>query len=497
MNLWHIRTGCLLLLLLALVGCGRSDSNSSKPDQATSEKDLRVQPGTAGKESETWGYLALQIAHVHEKQQPLDQFPWHKDGGDWTFLDCRPAKDPMTRIVIGVRTKSAAKSNSPFGGWGEALLAADANAGAAFVETFTRAFHQPSPARHGRTPTGRVKAETAVLGVNMARSPEGGFGGKRKGTWTATKWFLSDDISETEVFFNFSLVDKRAEFSEKDEEYREGLVRQLVVGLRDGPLPERTPENDSTLTLVGPQVTNWSRIADRKASCRFTADSAALIFSETSDSLSTKMFSAPVTNPADRKKLAEFEGVAYISQVFGASSDSPILIQETLRKNPGEISTGDPARLWLVSPGLKQPIDVPPSITNWSLAAHPVSPDKQFIVLQTWARMPNKKGARIIHIGDRKSAQWHTVSLPGLDLDFEGWLGKGGQGIALASTNALQSDQAKPFRLDPATGQLTELVAIPPGFGPHERLSPDGKLIAKIEKKESLLLTGVANHQTR
>jgi hypothetical protein len=39
------------------------------------------------------------------------------------------------------------------------------------------------------------------------------------------------------------------------------MIAYLATALRDGPLPERTPENDPTLTLDGPRVTDWKRIA--------------------------------------------------------------------------------------------------------------------------------------------------------------------------------------------------------------------------------------------
>ena len=53
----------------------------------------------------------------------------------------------------------------------------------------------------------------------------------------------------------------QAEFAEKDEDYRGEMIAYLATALRDGPLPERTPKNDPTLTLDGPRVTDWKRIA--------------------------------------------------------------------------------------------------------------------------------------------------------------------------------------------------------------------------------------------
>jgi hypothetical protein len=206
------RIACFVMLLSIWVGCGRKDSD-------TAEK-TRIQPGAQPTESADWGFLPLRIVKAYMHQQPLEQAPWHADGGHWTFFDCQLANDPATKVVIGVTIRSEPKGEIPIA-WGEAVLAvSDAATGARFVEAFAKAFHQRVPPSQGQRPPGRVKVHTALLGSKLTRDPQGGFSG-RNGTWTATKWFLSDEKGEAEVFFNFSTSQNKAEFSEKDEEYRE------------------------------------------------------------------------------------------------------------------------------------------------------------------------------------------------------------------------------------------------------------------------------------
>src|SRR5205814_2340301 len=150
----------------------------------------------------------------------------------------------------------------------------------------------------------------------------------------ATKWFFGEESGEAEVFFNYSVAEKTAEFSEKDEEYREALVEQWVICLRDGPLPERTPENDPNLTLNGPRVTGWVRIADGKESCQFTPDSSTLIISESMTNGSTRFSTLSVEGMTGRKPLAQFEGSASVEQVLTNRQQSRLLITETVRQNP-------------------------------------------------------------------------------------------------------------------------------------------------------------------
>lgn len=217
-------------------GCGpHVSSEAGKSD----DKARRVQPGSLPTASEDWGSLELSIVRVHENQKPLDRSPWHEAGGDWTFLECETPPPASAHALIGTRTGRSAKADLPVS-WSEAMIAvSDPTAGARFVEVFARAFHQPLPASRNDKPRGRVRIQTAVLGRNLKRNPDGGFSGN--GSWTATKWFLAEDeLGEAEVFFNFSLREQRAEFSEKDEDYREALIGHLAIGLRDGPPPDRS-----------------------------------------------------------------------------------------------------------------------------------------------------------------------------------------------------------------------------------------------------------------
>jgi hypothetical protein len=476
-----------VLLLALMTGCDRESGNKS--DEA------RIQVGTRPRESADGGFLPLKIVKSYSNQKPLEQAPWHGEGGNWTFLDCQLVDDAKTAFVIGVQTRSAATADSPFR-WGEAMVAVDdAGTGARFVDAFGKAFQQAVPPSHGTKPSKRLNAQTAVLGSNLKRDRKsGGFRGEN-GTWTATKWFFGGDSGEAEVFFNYSVDDKKAEFSEKDEEYREALVEQWVICLRDGPLPERTPENDPNLTSVGPRVTGWVRVADTNESCLFTPDSSTLIISEMMTNGAMKLSTLSVEATAARKPLAQFDGSASVEQVLTNRPQLRLLITETLRQNPKIYSSDDPKRLWLVTHGEKQAVSIPAGVTNWYTSERCVSPDERFLALHQWKSVPKQKRSRVIHLGDLAAQKWQVIEMPDTVVELVGW--RKGRAVVLTGAQFDKAETRRPFELDPATGKLEALERVPDEFKRRELISPDDRFTVKVEEKRRLVLTETDSGKTR
>ena len=65
------------------------------------------------------------------------------------------------------------------------------------------------------------------LGENDEISEDGGLKGSATGHWVGAKLFLGP-AQETEIFFNFEKPGGRAEFSMKDEEYGDALMKELA-----------------------------------------------------------------------------------------------------------------------------------------------------------------------------------------------------------------------------------------------------------------------------
>lgn len=66
----------------------------------------------------------------------------------------------------------------------------------------------------------------AIIGTNLSHAPEGGFFADPPGPWTAIKIFLTD--GEGEVFLNLNVKEGKGEFSIKDPEYGDSVLRELA-----------------------------------------------------------------------------------------------------------------------------------------------------------------------------------------------------------------------------------------------------------------------------
>ena len=67
----------------------------------------------------------------------------------------------------------------------------------------------------------------AILGTDVTLEPRGGFSAKPGGGWITTKVFLSD--GEAEVYLNLNPSIGIAEFSIKDEDYGDIVLRELAT----------------------------------------------------------------------------------------------------------------------------------------------------------------------------------------------------------------------------------------------------------------------------
>jgi hypothetical protein len=68
----------------------------------------------------------------------------------------------------------------------------------------------------------------AILGENHSQASGGGFNENPPGNWTAMKIFLGDGEDEAEVFLNLNPTIKKGQFSIKDPDYGDGLLKYLA-----------------------------------------------------------------------------------------------------------------------------------------------------------------------------------------------------------------------------------------------------------------------------
>jgi hypothetical protein len=69
------------------------------------------------------------------------------------------------------------------------------------------------------------------LGDNLSQAPGGGFSVNPPGNWTAIKVFVGEGEQEGEVFVNFNPAIGKGQFSIKDPDYGDFIVKQLATVL--------------------------------------------------------------------------------------------------------------------------------------------------------------------------------------------------------------------------------------------------------------------------
>jgi hypothetical protein len=71
----------------------------------------------------------------------------------------------------------------------------------------------------------------ANIGDNLSQAPDGGFNANPPGGWTAIKIFIGEREQESEVFINFNKAIGRGQFSIKDADYGDLILKQLATVL--------------------------------------------------------------------------------------------------------------------------------------------------------------------------------------------------------------------------------------------------------------------------
>ncbi len=181
---------------------------------APKTEDPVIQPSLSDAQR---GQLSLQIKKVYEHHKPSAKVPFHAPGGEWTFMDLEAGEG--VEATFGIQFEPSQEMFS----FGKAQLSVPSKqAGEAFRSAFGSKFG--GSAGKAKPHKGPLPLSVAVLGQNQTRRRDGSFHGSRFGTWFATKLFVELDGHYGEVFFNYSLEDGKAEFSEKDSEYADDLA---------------------------------------------------------------------------------------------------------------------------------------------------------------------------------------------------------------------------------------------------------------------------------
>jgi hypothetical protein len=465
------------------MAAGRGTGNKPVKVDLKDMKDVKVQTPLGNDPPGDWGQVSFNITKVYPEQQVTKTMPFHSEGGYWTFFDCQTNNDPPALFTVGVAARGEGKGPMA---WGKAVLAvANRDAGDRFLHVIAKGFHTNVPrSRDSSISLEPLSMGTAVLGENLNKSADGGYSGTGGG-WTCTKWFLQQDGFDAEVFFNYNLQSLRGEFTEKDTDYRKGLISILAESLRDGPHPERTPENDPNLSLTGPGIEEICCLLPRRAYLSsFSPNGKSVVYEDKST-----VFEIDPKQPDKRRELARFDG--HIAGLHVLDGDLRLVVCETTPESDEGYSSTDPARIWWVEPGKDKRVLAGPE-KHIEAGDPPASPDGRFVAINRWKDRAGRRGSyTTVTFIDRRGGTSTTAEIPDTSLDVVAWRGSGSELRAVLSTDRWRIDTTHPemiFLADPSTGSLIE-TNDPSlrGIG-NNSVSPDGRHRVEIAGKYNLVV---------
>ena len=431
-----------LLAVLLLADCGtkpvpQAPMNDDSKDSPRAE--LRI--GDGPDESP---HLSFKITNVYEHQKPSADAPYHIEGGEWTFFDCQASSDPKVVFTVGTASKSS-DGNAP-SAWGKAvLIVKDREAGARFVELFSKAFSGKLPAP-GITLMCRnpLPSTRPFLGTTWTESGRGAFL-VRRGAGPQRNGSQSTMGNLAEVFFNYDLEKRQGEFSEKDADYADDLVAIFASALRDGPRPERTPDNDPNLTRIGPTIGKARKLLSRLAAhYSFSPNGRFAVFQDRST-----IWGLPIDKPDGRPhEIIRFDHSPW--EVRVVDDDLDLIVQEGIPETRGIKSSGDPMRIWWVDGKTKEKKLLQGPEKDLNLAEVPVSPDHRYVALYRWKNNPaGKGGTRFLYILDRESGEVKVCDSQDKDLTLIDWRETESGLRVMAMTNRWQFGKKEPSELYP------------------------------------------------
>lgn len=454
-------TTCLLFLF----ACESREKPRVPLTKGLADQDSVISPG----ESDDWANIEFRITNVHEKQRLLEGAPWRAPGGDWLIAECTLRGQ---RFLLGLEVKN----DSP---WSKGVLIPLGD-GEPLLKELATELDQPLPPRsRPAQPLRPVIANTAILGTERARK-DGGFGGK--GPWTATKWFFESHGRYAELYVNVNFEDGVGEFSEKDPEYREDLVRQLAWALRDGPPPPRTPANDPNLVETGPRFTNLRTIFQGR-SINVVFDTAMMfhLIHATKDG-ERVLAVGKVSEPETLHEIWRTKGTLTRASCREAR---PVrcVAEQVISSTEGSYSLGDPKKIWLVTAG-QSPVSV---AGDWdeksgTLEERALSPDGRFIALSAMQER-GKTREFITHVHDLQRRTTTTFTLENESIHFHAW--EDDAKVLLESGNVWEPETSRAiYRASAASPALEKVRAIDSFMSPGKTRAfvvddANGKLVVR------------------
>lgn len=408
------------------------------------------------------------ITMVHRDVGIGTSAPWIDGAGPWTILEVELVGGG--KLLFG----AAGGAEPPF----ERAMLAPAN-----VEEGERALASvgrclgctlpPPVAPPAPVPT---IVKSMVYGDDLVRQPDGAMHGGGGG-WTAAKWLLEPGA---ELLVHWNLAERRGEMLERDRDGRGELWRALTAALRDGPPPERAPDNDPTLSDAGPRFVDMRVVAEAGARCHGWEGSRILVSRSDGGGVSRLVALDPEGAEADRP-LGDIEGE--IMRTLGVDPDLDRVLAWCAEAGGARFHLLDrrsSARRELVGPWDR-------ATARFAIA--PTSPGGRFVAIVDWWPDPECRHVRRrVHLLDLELEAIVGLHLAGRSLELVGWRGEreAVRALLLAGEDDDPPDQRPAYEADPLTGTLDPLAA--DVVVPRSELSRSGRWSYRIRPREALLI---------
>lgn len=212
------------ILFLLLCSCDNDKETAHKQERSTVKPDMAggvSQMSLGGVKSDSRG-VDFVIDSVYLSQNRLETYPWHSDGGEWTYVDCSVKGAQFT---LGY--KELTLQGVPFKSATGVLFVKSGESRQGFLETLAKGFKQAVPTNISKDnpKTDNIITMSGATFAQGKRNSDGSFSGT--GDWLPAKYTVEGDNDNAEVFINLNLKEKKGEFSEKYEGYNKFLIEYI------------------------------------------------------------------------------------------------------------------------------------------------------------------------------------------------------------------------------------------------------------------------------
>ena len=199
----------LVTLLFTISSCTRPSANA--PDG-----------GTAGAYLSAPGSVGFDIASLNDQN------------GTLRLLATYPSRGKLAKFIIefGPATKVGGSDSEMFpveSGKGRFLAEPESDASVLLLDLQKALEAKAVPPKVRRAKS--LPFTFVNIGDNLSQAPGGGFDAKPSGGWSVIKIFIGEGQQETEVFVNLNREIAKGQFSIKDPEYGDRVLKQLATVL--------------------------------------------------------------------------------------------------------------------------------------------------------------------------------------------------------------------------------------------------------------------------